>query len=251
MVHKYNVDIPVGHGGFDPGAVNGDTKESNGTLGVALKLAVLLRNNDIGANLSRTTDVACGGATNVTADVNNQINFVNKSSADIAVAIHFNSAINKTANGVEVLYSNYPAQDAREIRLATYILTELANATGMKSRGIKEIPSGIGIIKHVRKPCVLSENGFISNDIEKIWCSSEDHQWIIAEAHARAICKYFGVPHKERKVDKSMEQWKLDIISNAKKEGIITSDHNPDDGVTKWFVLQVAINVLKIIRVGK
>ena len=44
------------------------------------------------------------------------------------------------------------------------------------------------------------------------------------------------------------EQWKLEIIAEAKKEGIITTDHNPDDPATKWFVLAICINMLKIVR---
>jgi len=54
---------------------------------------------------------------------------------------------------------------------------------------------------------------------------------------------------KERLEGKEMaEQWKLDIIENAKKEGIITSDHEPDAPATKWFVLAVVLNLLKKIR---
>lgn len=43
-------------------------------------------------------------------------------------------------------------------------------------------------------------------------------------------------------------QWKLDIITKAKSMGLITDDHNPDDPATKWFVLQVAMKAIAIIR---
>lgn len=43
------------------------------------------------------------------------------------------------------------------------------------------------------------------------------------------------------------EQWKIDIINQAKTWGLINSDHNPDEMATKWFVLAVAINILKIL----
>ncbi len=43
-------------------------------------------------------------------------------------------------------------------------------------------------------------------------------------------------------------QWKLDIIQNAKKAGLISDDHEPDEAATKWFVLAVALNMLKILR---
>ena len=43
---------------------------------------------------------------------------------------------------------------------------------------------------------------------------------------------------------KVAEQWKLDIIQRARKLGLITEDHNPDEPATKWFVLAVLLNYL-------
>lgn len=42
--------------------------------------------------------------------------------------------------------------------------------------------------------------------------------------------------------------WKLQIINDAKNAGLITSDHDPDDTATKWFVLAVALNILKVLK---
>ena len=52
---------------------------------------------------------------------------------------------------------------------------------------------------------------------------------------------------------KVAEPWKVDIAKNAKKAGLITSDHNPVDISEKWFVLQIALNVLNIVgkAIGK
>lgn len=41
------------------------------------------------------------------------------------------------------------------------------------------------------------------------------------------------------------EQWKLDIIQRARKLGLITEDHNPDEPATKWFVLAVLLKYLE------
>lgn len=51
------------------------------------------------------------------------------------------------------------------------------------------------------------------------------------------------------KGEKQVEQWKLNIIAEAKKLGIIKEDHNPDDPATKWFVLGIAIAILT--KLGK
>jgi len=42
-----------------------------------------------------------------------------------------------------------------------------------------------------------------------------------------------------------VEQWKLDIIAKAKNMGIVSTDHNPDEPATKWFVLAVIINMIE------
>ena len=42
--------------------------------------------------------------------------------------------------------------------------------------------------------------------------------------------------------------WKKQIIDDAIKAGIITESHNPDDVATKWFVLAVILNMMKIGR---
>jgi len=44
------------------------------------------------------------------------------------------------------------------------------------------------------------------------------------------------------------EQWKLDIMEEAKNTGIISSEHKPDDRADKWFVLAVALNVIKVLK---
>lgn len=46
-------------------------------------------------------------------------------------------------------------------------------------------------------------------------------------------------------------QWMKDIMANAAKAGLITGEHNPAEPATKWFVLGVALNLLKIIKGGK
>lgn len=226
------VDIVPGHGGFDPGAYNPRTKvkEADGNLTVALKLAYLLEENNIIPNLSRTQDIACGGATTVKQDVNNQIFFINSSDADIAVCIHFNSSINQTATGVEVLYASYPIELPNEVKLGNYLLEELVDATSLPNRGLKNIPSGIGVIKNTKKPCVLSECAFVSNDKESVWASDDNHTWIIAVAHAKAICRYFGVmfinPLLKEMLelfnDVAKDRWSAEAIDKLAKLKIIS-----------------------------
>jgi len=44
------------------------------------------------------------------------------------------------------------------------------------------------------------------------------------------------------------EPWKVKLVEQAQKEGLISEYHNPDDPASKWFVLAVALNLLKKIK---
>ena len=49
---------------------------------------------------------------------------------------------------------------------------------------------------------------------------------------------------QKRLEETTVEQWKLDIVAKAKQAGLIANDHNPDETASKWFVLQLALNIL-------
>ncbi|MEQ8174609.1 MAG: N-acetylmuramoyl-L-alanine amidase [Syntrophomonadaceae bacterium] len=188
------VALIPGHGGFDPGAVNENNgvRECDGNLAVALKVKDLLGFNDFEVAMSRTTDEACGGAANINQDVNNQISFGNNSGADIAVAIHYNSASSSLAHGTEALYSQYNGLSESNIALARLLANEVSAATGLTNRGIKDTQRSVGVVRAINIPVALIECAFVSNDEESIWCWDPDHQLIIAKAVAKAVCEYFG-----------------------------------------------------------
>lgn len=199
------VAIIPGHGGFDPGAVNNSngTRECDGNLAVAMKLKELLEFNNFQVSVSRTTDEACGGAMTVSQDVSNQIKFAIDSGADVAVAIHFNSSSSKAAHGTEILYTANGFFDGEKVRLAACILNHIVAAAGLGSRGIKNTPVGVSLIRKVTSmPIVLSECAFVSNDEESVWCSDPERRMILARAHARAICEYFGKDYVDMDITK-------------------------------------------------
>jgi N-acetyl-anhydromuramyl-L-alanine amidase AmpD len=43
----------------------------------------------------------------------------------------------------------------------------------------------------------------------------------------------------------NVEDWKEQVIKDAKAAGLIRDDHRPDEPAPKWFVLTVALNVLQ------
>ena len=47
----------------------------------------------------------------------------------------------------------------------------------------------------------------------------------------------------KKALENNIPKWKLDIIDEALKEGLILEKHNPDDVAEKWFVLAVILNL--------
>ena len=56
-----------------------------------------------------------------------------------------------------------------------------------------------------------------------------------------------------KRLEGSTVSWKEKLMQDAAKAGLIDGNHGhkPDEPATKWFVLAVAINLLKVVKGGK
>ena len=230
-----------GHGGKDPGAI-GPTgvQEKVVNLSVARKVAVLLQ-PVMSVILTRDTDKALGA--NLSADLSTRASMANQSGADVFVSIHCNSAADERAHGTEA--HNYPGC-VQGKKLARCIQSRLVPALGLTDRGVKE--SNFAVLRQTNCPAALVELAFISNSVEEKLLQSDEFQDKAAKAIAQGICDFLGVelPVPAPVVAQTgPEQWKIDIMEQAKKVGLIAGDHNPDELAPKWFVCKVALNTLK------
>lgn len=172
----YKICIDAGHGGKDPGAVNGKYHESDATLAIAKKVGTKLKSIGYGVKYTRTTDKY------LTLD--RRCDISNLYDADVFVSIHLNAAANKDAQGIETWrYSNV---GTRTKNLANAVQTELIAATGAKNRGVKTT-TNFYVLKHTVASAVLVECGFISNDAECEKLFSSTYQNKIASAIAKGI----------------------------------------------------------------
>ncbi|MBR6301185.1 N-acetylmuramoyl-L-alanine amidase [bacterium] len=199
--------IDAGHGGKDPGAVNGDIYEKDIALQIALKLNNALKNNGFETSMSRSTDVFIPLA--------ERAKKANKFGADFFVSIHLNSAGNSSANGIETLvYENKGVNN----QLATNIQNELIKITGATNRGIKE-QKKLVVLNSTKMPAVLIEVGFISNFSEGTLLLFNSCQKGIAQAITNGICKYFK---KEVKGMAKVENVQ-DALKILHEKGVINS----------------------------
>ncbi len=92
---RFVLVIDPGHGGKDPGAVNGKNQEKTINLNIALKMGKLIEDNckDVKVIYTRKTDVF--------VELYKRADIANKAGADMFISVHTNSAKNKSANGAE------------------------------------------------------------------------------------------------------------------------------------------------------
>jgi N-acetylmuramoyl-L-alanine amidase len=83
---------------------------------------------------------------------------------DLFVSIHYNSAPNKSANGVEIFYfedANSVVRTAKSQRLGKAVLGSMLTRTKANSRGVKK--GNFAVIRETHIPAILIECGFLTN----------------------------------------------------------------------------------------
>ena len=206
--------IDPGHGGYDPGAVKGDSREKDIVLDVASRLSKLIdsrsawevvvtRDSDEFVSLKQRTEIADkhpGGNT-------------------ILISIHCNASRSTSARGLETFVFDLEATDAEAAALArrenadekmdlAYILSHcyrvgselyglelaekvqasLAKRTKMRNRGIKRAP--FYVLAGAKMPAILVELGFISNYYDRKNLHSASFRQSAAEALFDAISDF-------------------------------------------------------------
>jgi len=171
--------LDPGHGGHDPGAVNGNIHEKTIVLNLSNKVKQALEREGAKVVMSRSDDRYIQIGTRVT--------LANQSNADLFISIHANSFGSSAASGSEVLYSEtqYPA-DSR--KLATELQKAISSGMNMRDRGL--VKRNLQVLTGPRMPAVLIEPGFMSNssDLDKLL----NQQDKLANEVVRGIKAYYN-----------------------------------------------------------
>lgn len=95
VVELKTVVIDAGHGGHDPGAVNGKIYEKNITLSVAKRLGDLIKRSYPSVNVIYTRD------DDTFVELYKRADIANKNNADLFISIHVNAVDNRSVRGHE------------------------------------------------------------------------------------------------------------------------------------------------------
>ncbi len=183
------VVIDPGHGGavnpaqpdmpFDPGAIapSNGLMEKDATLAVSLRLQSLLRQDDVNAILTRSTDVSL--------DVTQRSATANDNDAAVFVSVHFNSFTDAGPNGSLVLYpkdADLSFAQTMSDAMATYLAPLGVVNDGVVLRDNWWI--------HTKMPTVTVEPAFLSNTREASLIATSGFQQVLAMSIRAGIERY-------------------------------------------------------------
>lgn len=129
---KIKICIDAGHGGADPGAVNGKLYEKTAALAIAKMLGEKLKEYGAEVIYTRTADVSGE------LELGERTDLANKAKADYFISVHLNSSTAGSANGIET-FAYSAAGKAWE--LAQAVQKALITATGAANREQRRLTS--------------------------------------------------------------------------------------------------------------
>lgn len=185
--------IDPGHGGPDGGAVGGEVLEKDIALKIALKVRDYLQQQGALVQLTREDDrdLASDGTTGYSRrkveDLRNRVEYINDSNSDFFISIHLNAIPSPRWSGAQTFY--FPSYMENE-RAAKFIQDELRRNLENTSRKAKPINT-VYLLKHAKKPGVLVEVGFLSNQQERELLSNEKYQEKVAISVYKGVLRYF------------------------------------------------------------
>lgn len=204
----FTIVLDPGHGGSDPGALGFGLRESDLTLSIGKYCQqTLSQYAKTKVYMTRTSDTF--------VDLKPRADFAKSVGADLFVSLHINSSTASSANGAEIWVPSpgtwFPAFNGVGEDLACEMLSKL-KALGLADRDTvwdnyevngekKYYPDGswadsLSVIRNCREAgimAILVEHGFISNQSDAKFLSSEANLKKLGEADAQGIVDYYGL----------------------------------------------------------
>lgn len=117
--------------------------------------------------------------------------FANAKQPKLFVSVHYNSAPNPDAEGVEIFF--YDSEKAKERSIASKklgesIMNQIVINTEAKSRGVKH--GNLAVVRETNMPAILVEGGFLTNKEELKRILNTSYQKRIAWGIAQGIQDY-------------------------------------------------------------
>lgn len=163
---KITIVVDAGHGGTDPGSKGSAILEKNYTLEIAQKIKKLNQNPNIEIILTRDSDNF--------VELHKRSAMINDVNPTYFISLHLNSSMDKNKNGYEVFH--HPKnENAKE--LAEKFVKTIQHP--LKNNGVKV--ANFHLLRETKVPGFLFEIGFISNNEDEKYITSEEGKDKIAK----------------------------------------------------------------------
>ncbi|BCS82063.1 N-acetylmuramoyl-L-alanine amidase [Anaerocellum diazotrophicum] len=189
--------IDPGHGGFDPGAVSGDIKESVINLQIARKLKGYFEMFGFKVLLTRSTEDDLSEYDKKAHDLKKRKEIVLENNPQIFISIHLNSFPVSKYFGAQVFYdkSNEEAK-----KLALFVQNELRYMPNGLVNRRQPKPIDVYILKNLKIPAILVECGFMSNKMELSLLQSQQYQDWLSYSILKGVLNYLD---QKKEMEKS------------------------------------------------
>lgn len=185
--------LDPGHGGRDPGKVGvNDALEKDINLKIAFKLKSLLEQNDINVIMTREEDVGLyqeSDPNKKRADLNNRVDLIHSSKADLAISIHQNSFTEEYVKGAQVFYYQ---QSEPGRKLAEMIQAQLKETIADDNHRKAKSNTSYYMLTKTKCPLVIVECGYMSNHKEAELLVTDDYQEKMAWGMHLAILQFIN-----------------------------------------------------------
>lgn len=180
------VILDAGHGGKDPGAVNGSTREKVINFNVLNVYAKdYFSNSGIKVYYTRVDDTLIA--------LQDRANFATEVEADLFISLHCNAATNTAARGTSVYYSSTNKAKTESgltsKLLAGSLVSALSSTLGTKNLGT--IDKGFVVVRDNSVPAVLIELAFLTNPGDKANLTSAGFQKKAAQTIFNTVVDIF------------------------------------------------------------
>lgn len=174
--------LDPGHGGKDPGAVNGSHTEKAIVLNVTNLVRAKLEAAGAKVLMTRTGDTY--------PTLPQRVAFTKDKYGELFISIHVNAATSTSAKGAETFYSVTTGDQWQEdAQLAKAINERIVKNVTMRDRGVKQ--ADYYVTRNMMIPSVLVELGFISNSEDRAKLISDKYVEIYADSIYDGIVDYY------------------------------------------------------------
>lgn len=182
--------IDPGHGGLDPGAIYAGVMEKDINLEISKKIEEKLTSLGAIVYLTRYGDYdlsVINTNNRKRSDLSRRANIINRSNCDIYLSIHLNAEDTGTWRGAQVFYNS----NLKENKKIALIFQKSFKKYLNTKRKIK-IDNNLYLEKRVKKPGILLELGFLSNNSERYLLKNNTYQKKIVDVISNSLITYFN-----------------------------------------------------------